>query len=153
MNGDRLKTLEHGFMDGALTDAEETELKQWVQAQPEHPLAPYFTMVDEAEELTMPDFKSRLVLTEEPKRKLSWWKLAAAVLALSIAGFLLKDQFLRDSPKAFSEAEIDESYKATMETLSAMAGFLDKSLSDTREAIDLSKPFEKLNELKNENSK
>jgi len=151
MNGDRLNELEAGFLNGSLGDAEENELKAWVMDQPEHELYPYFALAAQSDDLDMPDFKARIVL-DQPKG-IPWLKVAAAVIVLCVVGFLFKDSILPARQKAYSETEIDESYKATMETLSAMAGFLDKSLTDAEQAIDLSKPFEKLNDLKDENSK
>lgn len=150
MNGDRLKDLEKGFLEGSLSDAEEQELKAWVQAHPEHHLAPYFAWTAKEEPEAVPDFRRGITLTE--KRDFSSWiKVAAAVVLLLVAGFLLKDNLVQSPQEGdFTEAEIDESYKATMETLSAMAVFLDKSLADAQKCIDMSSPFEQLNELKDQ---
>ena len=153
MTGDRIKELEAGFLAGSLSDAEEQEFKVWLKAHPEHELSPYFTWIAQADGVVVPDLRPGMAYKTGIWNQ-TWFKVAAAMLILVTAGFLLKTTLLKQEPaQTFTEAEIDRSYKATLETLSAMAGFLDKSLSDAEQAIDLSKPFEKLNELKDENPK
>ena len=150
MTGERIKYLEEGFLEGSLSDSEEQELRSWVQKHPEHHLAAYFAWTARELPDDMPDFKQKVNLSDRPK-SWNWIKVAAAVLVLCTAGFLLKDKLKSSQEnKEYTETEIDESYKATIETLSAMAVFLDKSLADAQKCIDLSSPFEQLNELKDQ---
>lgn len=151
MTGDRLKALEEGFLEGSLSEAEEAALRSWVKDHPEHRLSPYFRWTSADEAIEVPDFRSKMSLEEKEKNWL-WLKVAAAILALVVFSFLLKDQ-VWEKPKEiqFTKSEIDESYQATLETLSAMAVFLDKGISDTQQACKIAEPFEKLNELKESN--
>lgn len=147
MNGDRLKELEEGFLEGNLTEQEEQRLLRWIEEHPEHYLSPYFRLTTEELPAEMPDFRSRVSLNEKRGFPL-WPKVAAVILVIIAAGFLLNDRWLKKKDNEnYTQAEIDESYQATMETLSAMAGFLDKGLNETQNACNMSQPFEKLNEL------
>ena len=151
MTGDRLKALEEGFLEGSLSEADEKELRKWVMEHPEHHLSLYFSWTSEDERLALPDFKANLDFAEK-RTNSPWLKVAAAILAVALFAFLLKDQ-VWEKPKEiqFTQAEIDKSYQATIETLSAMAVFLDKGINETQKACKMAEPFEKLNELKHSN--
>lgn len=153
MTGDRLKELEDGFLEGSLSDQEEVELRQYVLEQSAHPLRPYFLMTLDQEMAEVPDLR-QVVGSKRSVQTNTWLKVAAALIILAVAGFLLEDRISGSQPDSpYSQVEIDRSYEATMETLSAMAKFLDNGLKDTQQCMDMSEPFKQLNELKNENSK
>ncbi len=152
MSGDRLKDLEEGFLEGTLTHEEETELKQLVAEHKDHHLSLYFRWTDETEGLDVPDMRQRLVLEDKPG---AFWnhklfKMAASVLLILAAAFIFRAQiFAPQSSGNYSQAEIDESYEATMKTLMAMGTFLNESLPKAEEGMNLSAPFKELNTLEN----
>lgn len=153
MNGDRLKLLEEGFLDGKLTPEEETELKRLVAIADEHHLKTYFQWTSEAQELEAPDLSGRLSLGESSTHfwQVNFRKIAAAILILLAATFAFRNQLFHNTSTqaVYTQAEIDESYEVTMATLTAMASFLDQSLSTTEDGIDFSAPFKEFNSLKN----
>jgi len=153
MNGDRLKTLEEGFMEGKLSPKEEAELKVIVEATEHHHLKTYFQWTDSANELEVPDMASRVDFEDAPR---PFWrqhfsKVAASLLILIVAAFIFREELFENAakPVTYSQAEIDESYEATIATLTAMAFFLDEGLNNTERGIDFSTPFKEFNTLQN----
>lgn len=152
MNGDRLDKLTQGFLDGKLSMEEERELKEWVLSRPVHPLKSYFDWVEAESSIPVPETIGPSFKKHKPGAlRGTLLKVAAAVLILLAAWTVFQPR--TDSGQEYSQAEIDRSYEATIETLSAMAAFLDKGMKATQECMDMSQPFKDLNELKNDNSK
>lgn len=152
MNGDRLKYLEQGFLEGTLTHEEETELKQLVVEHNDHHLGLYFQWTRNTESLDIPDMRQRVILEDKPRAfwKHKLFKMAASFLLILAAAFIFRAQiFVPQSSGNFSQAEIDESYEATMKTLIAMGTFLNESLPKAEEGMNLSAPFKELNTLEN----
>lgn len=152
MNGDNLKILEQGFLDGNLSQEEETELRYLVNQQEDHHLHAYFQWTGDTESLEVPDLRKRVNLDDRPRFffRQNFLKIAATLLLLMAAIFLFRPQLLNlNSSKKYSQVEIDKSYEATMETLTAMANFLNESLPKAEEGINMSAPFKQLNTLEN----
>lgn len=152
MNGDRLKVLEKGFLEGTLSSAEETELKQLVADHPDHHLSAYFQWTGDSQSLDVPDMRQRIKLNDTPSvfRMQNLLKMAAAILLLITATWLLRPEYFKaSSSNTYSQVEIDESYQATLETLTAMADFLNESLPKAEECMNISAPFKELNTLEN----
>lgn len=152
MNGDRLKALEQGFLDGSLSPEEEVELKALVSLQENHPLKSYFEWTADGQNLEVPDMRNRVML-EDTSVKSIWpglIRVAASLLLLISATLILWPGLYTTKPaEKYSQTDIDESYKATIETLSAMASFLNKGIKDTEQCMDISAPFKELNTLDN----
>ncbi|MCE7992315.1 MAG: hypothetical protein HEP71_10055 [Roseivirga sp.] len=152
MNGDRLKVLEKGFLEGTLTPEEETELKQLVADHKDHHLSAYFQWTGDTESIEVPDMRQRINLDNRPSafRIQNLIKIAAVVLLLVAATWLLRPELFKTSPSnTYSQVEIDKSYQATLETLTAMADFLNESLPKAEECMNISAPFKELNTLEN----
>lgn len=152
MNGDRLKVLEKGFLEGTLTAEEETELKQLVADHEDHHLSTYFQWTGDGQSLDVPDMRQRIKLDDNPSvfRMQNLFKMAAAILLLITATWLFRPDFFKSDPSGnYSQVEIDKSYQATLETLTAMADFLNESLPKAKECMNISAPFKELNTLEN----
>ncbi len=152
MSGDRLNELEEGFLEGSLSPAEEAELKQLVAAHKGHHLGVYFQWTEEAESHEVPDMRQKLSPEGKPVlfRKQNLFKIAASLLLVLSATFIFRPELFRtESTDPFSQVEIDESYEATMKTLTAMATFLNESLPQAEEGMNISAPFKELNTLDN----
>lgn len=152
MSGDRLKVLEEGFLEGNLSPAEEAELRQLVAAQKDHHLSVYFQWTEEADNHEVPDMRQKLKPEDKPVlfRKQNLFKIAASLLLILSATFIFQPQlFKAKSTSSFSQVEIDESYEATMKTLTAMATFLNESLPQAEKGMNISAPFKELKTLDN----
>jgi hypothetical protein len=152
MNGDRLKALEQGFLDGSLSAEEEVELKTLVSLEENHPLKSYFQWTADGQHLEVPDMRNRVIL-EDASVKSIWpglIRVAATLILLLSATFIFWPGLYSTKPaEKYSQTEIDKSYKATIETLSAMASFLNQGIKDTGQCMDISAPFKELNTLDN----
>lgn len=152
MNGDRLTQLEEGFLEGKLTTEEEAELKDLVAQTQDHHLKTYFQWTAEGQELEVPNMEERMRFSEIPvpywKRNLI--KMAATLLILLTTVFIFRAElFTTKTQETYTQEEIDKSYEATLETLTAMASFLNNGLTNTEQGIDFSAPFKDLNSLNN----
>lgn len=153
MSGDRLKVLEEGFLEGKLSTAEEAELKELVANQPGHHLGIYFQWTDTDDtNLQLPDMRERVKLNDTPLffRKQNLFRIAAGLLLILTATFIFRSELFKTGPaSSYSQVEVDESYEATMKTLTAMATFLNESLPQAEEGMNISAPFKELKTLDN----
>lgn len=153
MSGDRLKVLEEGFLEGSLSPAEEAELRQLVATQKDHHLAVYFQWTDtDNTDQKAPDMRKRVKLNDTALffRKQNLFRIAAGLVLILTATFVFRPAFFKaKSTNSYSQVEIDKSYEATIKTLSAMATFLNESLPQAEEGMNISAPFKELNTLDN----
>ncbi|GAB5526087.1 MAG: hypothetical protein Roseis2KO_39590 [Roseivirga sp.] len=152
MSGDRLQELEEGFLEGNLSPAEEAELRQLVAAHKGHHLSHYFQWTEESESYELPDMRQKLRLEDKPIlfRRQNLFKIAATLLLMLTTTFIFRPElFKAQSTDSFSREEIDKSYEATIKTLTAMATFLNESLPQAEEGLNISAPFKELNSLDN----
>ena len=148
MSGDRLRKLEQGFLNGELTDFEEAELKTLLQStENDSPLKAYFGWIQGSLDHEVPEVK--VPAKPQMRHLLSpvLLRVAASVIIIATMTFFWVNR-TSEKTHQFSQAEIEESYQKTMETLAVMSSYLNESIAKVELGLDISSPFSDLQQLK-----